>query len=158
MITLRTDAKFDDLERLIDKIARPGSGETRKIADGITKEFQSNFSRQSSGAGRWAALAPFTVRERQRLGFPGNAPILVRTGAYRRSFVERGGDHYESISQSSSGLTIEVGSNDPRGPELERGRANMPARSVTTLDSNQEENLFRLLDFITEQISNQFWR
>ena len=32
MFTLRTDAKFDDLERLIDKISRPGNGQTRAMA------------------------------------------------------------------------------------------------------------------------------
>ena len=49
MFTLQTNAKFDDLEQLIDKISRPGNGQTRMIADGIRQQFQANFTRQGSG-------------------------------------------------------------------------------------------------------------
>lgn len=158
MITLTTDGKaFGDLERLIDKISNPGSGNTRKIADGIRQQFQANFTRQGSGAGRWAPLRPFTIRERAAKGY-GAGPILVRSGRYRASFVQRGGDHYERVQQSGDGTTYEVGSNDSRGPELEFGRANMAARPVTILDDGQEAQLTRLVDFVVEQTERQFWR
>jgi hypothetical protein len=159
MITFRTDAKFDDLERLIDKIARPGSGQQATITGGIRREFQANFTRQGSGAGKWAPLRPFTIRQRQALGYAGSNPILVRSGRYRASFVQRGAaDHYERITQTGLGTMYEVGSDDPRGPELELGRANMAARPVTILDDGQEANLTRLIDFVIEQTERQFWR
>lgn len=158
MFTLQTNAKFDDLERLIDKISRPGNGQTRMISDGIRQRFQENFTRQASGVGNWAPLRPATVIDRQRKGYAGNRPILVRTGALRKSFVERGGDNYERIWQSPLGLTVEVGSDDPRAIFHERGTANMAARPVTLLDDAQDDGLFRLLDFVVDQIERQFWR
>lgn len=158
MFTLRTDAKFDDVERLIDKISRPGNGQTRAIVDGIKQRFQENFTRQGSGAGRWAPLAPSTREQRRAQGYAGASPILVRSGNYRQSFVGRGGDSYERVWQSPLGLTIEAGSDDSRGRWLELGTSRMPARPVTLLDDAQESRLVDLLDFVVGQIERQFWR
>ena len=158
MFILSTAAQFDDVERLIDKIARPGNGQTRMLADGIRQRFQENFTRQGSGAGAWAPLVPATVGQRRAQGYAGNRPILVRRGDLRKSFVERGGDHYERIWQSPVGLTVEVGSADPRAVFHERGTRTMPARSVTLLDDGQGEALFRLIDYVVEQTERQVWR
>ena len=159
MFTLTTNSPFDQLERLIDRIAKPGNGQTRALADGIRQQFQANFTRQGSGAGAWAALAPSTARQRQQQGYAGNRPILVRTGQLRASFVDRGAaDHYERIWQSAVGLTVEVGSDDPRAIFHERGTSRMPARPVTLLDDAQGEALFRLVDFVVVQTERQFWR
>lgn len=158
MITLSTNAKFDDIERLIDKITRPGNGQTRMIADGIKQQHQANFTRQGSGNGSWRQLAPATVADRRRQGYAGNRPILVRRGDLRRSFVERGGDNYERVWQSPVGLTIESGSDDPRAIFHERGTNRMPAREVVPLDDAQEQALIRLIDFVIDQTERQFWR
>lgn len=160
MFTLQLDGKsdFSDLERLIDKISRPGNGQTRMIADGIRQRFQENFTRQGSGAGRWAPLAPATRLDRQRRGYAGSSPILVRSGDYRQSFVGRGGDNHERIWQSTVGLTVEVGSNDRRGSWLERGTSKMPARPVTLFDDGQENALTQIIDYVVGQIESQFWR
>lgn len=155
MFTLQTNAKFDDLEQLIDKISRPGNGQTRMIADGIRQQFQANFTRQGSGSGNWAPLAPSTVEQRRRFGFAGNRPILVRSGSYRDSFVGRGSDNYENIQTTGFGLIIDVGSDDRRGPWLERGTSKMPARSVTLLDDGQSNQLADLVEFVIGQIERQ---
>jgi len=158
MFTLHTSAKFDDLERLIDKIARMGSGESRKIADGVRQEFHRNFTEQRSGAGQWAALRPMTIRQRREQGYAGERPILVRSGRYRASFTQRGGDNYERIQTSSFGLSIDVGSNDPRARELELGRPDMAARPVTLLSDESEQRLTRLIDFVIDQIERREWK
>ena len=160
MFTLHTNAKFDDLERLIDKIARMGSGESRKIADGVRQAFQENFTRQGSGAGRWPGLAPSTVRDRRRLGFGGERPILVRRGNLRAGYIDRGSpDHHERIWQSPVGLTIESGSADERIALLhERGTSRMPARSVSRLDDGQENRLTNIIDYVIDQIERREWR
>ena len=69
MFTLSTKDKFDDLERLIDRFVNMGNAEGRKITDGIRQQFAANFTRQGSGAGRWAALRPSTLRQRIAAGF-----------------------------------------------------------------------------------------
>lgn len=158
MITLTTDAKFDDLERLIDRINRPGNGNTRKIADAVTMGFQDNFTRQSSGAGAWARLAPATLVDRQRKGFAAG-PTLVRTGGLRASYVSRGGaSHYERISQSAVGLTIEAGSDDYRAPFHERGTAKMPARPISLLGESSENRIVDTIEFVLGQIDREFLR
>lgn len=158
MITLSTNAKFDDLERLIDRIARPGNNQQRAITDGIRQQFHRNFTRQGSGAGQWAALRPMTVRQRVEQGYAGQRPILVRSGRYRASWVGRGGDNYERIQRSSFGITFDVGSNDDRADELERGTSRMRARPVSLLDDEQEAQLVRIIDYVVEQIERQIWR
>lgn len=180
MITLHNNAKFDDLERLIDKIARMGGGESRKIADGVRQAFQENFSTEGAASGApWKSLASRTAATRQKLGWPSQRPILVRTGKYRRSFVQSGGDHIEQISSSGSGTTIDVGSQlasriherggtvtiphmqEARGGEFKNvggGRAFVPKRSVLELGDQQEERLVRLIDFVVNQIEKREWR
>lgn len=160
MFVLHTNARFDDLERLVDKITRMGNGDSRKIADGIKQMHQENFTRQGSGAGQWAGLAQSTIRERRRLGFGGERPILVRRGNLRAGYVNRGSpDHHERIWQSPIGLTIESGSADERIALLhERGTSKMPARSVSQLDDGQENRLVQIIDYVIEQIERREWK
>jgi phage gpG-like protein len=180
MITFRTDAKFDELERLIDRITRPGNSNLRKISDGVRRAFQENFTTEGAASGApWRPLAPRTVATRQQLGWPSRRPVLVRTGRYRRSFVQPGGDHIEQISSGSLGTTIDVGSElanriHERGgttsiPSWQQGRSGwmhvgggrnvfVPKRSVLGLGDRQEERLYRLLDYVIDHTERQFWR
>lgn len=146
----------DDLDRLIAKITNPGPRQRKSISDAIRQRFQENFTRQGSGAGPWAALRPVTVAQRIALGYPGQRPILVRSGRYRASFVQRGAPgHYESIQSGGGRLIIDVGSDDERAEELELGTANMAARPVTILDGTQEARLFDVIEFMIGQIENE---
>lgn len=180
MFTLHTNARFDDLERLIDKIARMGSGESRKIADGVRQAFQENFSTEGAASGKkWAPLSSITVATRRKLGWSPRRPILVRTGKYRRSFVRTGGEHIEQISTSGFGTTIDVGSqlanrihelggvtNIPSWQEGRRGWMHVggatdvfvPQRSVLDLGDRQEDKLERIIDFVIEQIERREWK
>lgn len=180
MITLRTQSRFDDLERLIDRIARPGNTNLRKIADGVTQAFQENFSTEGRASGEpWPALAARTVATRRKLGWPSRRPILVRTGKYRASFVQRGGDHIEEISTTGFGTIIDIGSqlanriherggvtNIPSWQEGRRGWMHVggarsvfvPKRSVLELGEEQEQRLVRLIDYVIEQTENREWR
>lgn len=180
MFTLHTNAKFDDLERLIDKITRMGSGESRKIADGVRQAFQENFSTEGAASGEpWKALAARTVATRQKLGWSPRRPILVRTGKYRRSFVQSGGEHIEQVSSSTAGTTIDVGSQlasriHERGgvtniPSLQEGRSGwmhvggarnvfVPKRSVLELGDAQEAKLERIIDYVIDQIERREWK
>lgn len=181
MITLRTDAKFDDIERLIDKISRPGNGNLRKIADGARQGFQDNFSSEGSAAGTpWRALAPRTVATRRKLGWAGSHPILKRTGKYEASFVNaNNSDHIEQISSNSGGVTIDVGSQLARRihehggttsiPSLQEGRSGwmhvggardvfVPARPVLGLGDQSEQRIVRIIDYVVGEIEKSVWR
>lgn len=180
MFTLHTDAKFDDAERLIDRVANMSGGNRRKIADGVTQAFQENFTTEGGASGEpWPALAPRTVATRRILGWSPRRPILVRTGKYRHSFVERGGQHIEDISSNSDGITFDIGSElanriHERGgvtniPSMQEGRSGwmnvggarnvfVPKRSVLGLGDGQEQRLIRIIDFVVDQTERQFWR
>lgn len=181
MFTLQTNAKFDDLERLVDKIARPGNGNLRKIADGVRQGFQENFSSEGAASGEpWKSLAGRTVATRQRLGWAGSHPILKRTGKYEASFVNaNNSSHIEEISSGAGGVTIDVGSQlanriHERGgmtsiPSLQEGRGGwmhvggarkvfVPKRSVLGLGDRQEDRLVRIIDFVIGEIEKSVWR
>lgn len=181
MITLSTNAKFDDLERLVDRISRPGSGNTRKIAGAVRQGFRDNFESEGAAAGaRWQDLAGKTVLTRRRLGFAGSHPILKRTGNYANSFSNSGhGDHIEEITTSGQGTVIDVGSqlasriherggfiNIPARQQSRKnglmnvggGRAFVPQRSALRLGERSEQRIIDTVEYIIGQIERSSWR
>lgn len=128
---LQRNTIADDIDQLINRISNPGSAQKRSIADAIRRGFQDNFSTEGSAAGTpWKELSPKTVASRQKLGFAGAHPILVRTGRYRDSFVRGGSqDNYESIQSVGGQLQVEAGSVADRAHIHEYGAVvNIPGR------------------------------
>lgn len=153
---ITTNARFDDLERILDRIKNPGNRQKRMITDVIRRMFQQNFTRQGSGAGSWAALRPSTVEDRRRQGYPGSRPILVREGDYRASFISATSpDHYENVFQDANGTVYEVGSKHPLGRVHELGTSKMAARPVTLLDARQENEIWSVLDFVVDMLDRE---
>ena len=143
--TLRELATF--LERL-GNIPPPAS--RKAVADTIRQGYMENFRSESAGGVPWAPLAPSTIKDRIRRGYPGPRPKLVRTGDYRRSWTQPGGDHVEEWHQGAGWWNVVVGSTDYRVPLHERGTGRMPARPVNRLSDKammyiyyRMENYFR---------------
>lgn len=152
MITLLTDAKFDELEQIVDRLNRPTGSEQRMVTDAIREEYMTNFRRQGSAAGRWARLATATVFDRRRLGY-GPTPILVREGDLRNTFTQRGdSDHIEQVIMSGSGVTYEVGSSDQRADWLSHGTDRIPARPIEEFDTQQEDRLWAAIEAVVDQM------
>lgn len=129
----RTRREIADFLRLADDLAAPPVEAVRPVQETIRAAFDFAFEREG-GAEPWAPLAPYTQRERRRLGYPPQHPILQRTGSYRRSFSEEGDANHISEWEVAGGVwRIAEGSADERAQELEEGRWNMPARPVTDL-------------------------
>lgn len=136
----RTRREITAFLRLADELASPTADAIRPVQETIRAAFDFAFEREGSAAA-WAPLAPFTQRERRRLGYPPQHPILQRSGDYRRSFTEEGHPAHVSEWSAAAGIwQITEGSADDRAQELEQGRWNMPARPVTDL-GEQGENL-----------------
>ena len=78
---------------------------------------------------KWAELTPFTKRERIRLGYNGNDPLL------------RSGDLRDSISHDTdaSGLEAVIGSTDQRMVYLELGTKWIAPRSVLGLAAYRKQ-------------------
>jgi hypothetical protein len=107
----------------------------RTIRDG----FHASFDRQG-GRTRWPALAPRTVEERRRLGFPPRRPILERTGALRRHVVTT--PAVTRRTPSGAELRIEPGNvvdGVPKYRALAKGSpsSNLPARPMVVLTPDQ---------------------
>jgi len=107
-----------------------------KSADTVLDVNRVTFEREGPG---WAPLAPATVEDRERHGFPGEHPILERTGALKRSLTVKGalGNVYEvGRDYMKVGSELET----PSGWNLailhQFGTDRMPARPIIGLDRN----------------------
>lgn len=144
-----------ELMDILRRMREPDAEVSAGLGEAVRQGFAENFAGERSGTGRaWNPLAPSTVRERVRLGFPGEHPILVRTGQYRESFLSRSaGDHLHRLQVAAGGWTLEEGSTDYRVKWLEGGTHtadsdwfHIPPRPVTLLSPEAEERLGDFLD------------
>lgn len=113
-------------------------------ADLVLETNESTFQREGPG---WTPLARSTVLERERLGYPGEHPILVREGILKSSLAEKDarGNIYEvERNFMRVGSVLEVG-----GWNLamihQFGTARIPARPIIGLEiGNLRRNLSRI--------------
>lgn len=148
----RTQIEIADFIARIDEMIAPGEDAIRPIQQTIRAGFAFNFAAERGDDRPWAPLAPVTMRERRRLGFPPDHPILVRRGEYRDSFTEEG--HPQHVSEWNAGAgrwTIEEGSRDERIEHLEIGTWRIPARPVTIIGRSGEDMLKTILDLMFDQ-------
>ncbi len=143
-LTLRADdATAKEIDRILAGLRRmvtPGQAEIQPIRDAIHLAFAENFDREGSGSGLWAALAERTVLERLELGYPGDHPILIRSGEYADTWINQDAPgHGSEIEAEAATWRIAEGSNDPRAPALEFGGPRLPARPVADLSDWQIE-------------------
>lgn len=142
----------DDLAKFVDRVTNLRRVDQRQVDRAVRRQFAGAFSRQGDNR-RWAPLAEATVQQRNRLGFPGRAPILIRTGDYMRTFTKAGEpDHISEYEQRSDGWVLESGSKDERVQWLETGTRRMPARPVTDLSSASANRITDTVDAIFERI------
>ena len=149
VLTLRIyNIRFDPIEQFLDHLSRPTLRELRGVEQAVRKGFANNFNSQGPQGRAWAALAPFTQRQRARQGFNPTSPILIRTGRYQRSFTRVGGYTELSYLANGGGWEFSVGSSDPRADALDYGaRArNLPARPVRLLDFAAERGVAAALE------------
>ena len=109
------------------------------------------FNKTATGrAAEWAPLAESTAKERVRLGYGGDHPILWRTGLLGESLATAG----------AAGNLTEIGDWEARfGTDIPYGRfhqlgtSRMPARPIVGLTRDRKAAVVRRLrDYIFEQI------
>lgn len=146
--------------RLIADLSRPDPQAMEDIAEAIRQGFARNFGAESGGDGAaWPALAPWTVAEREHVGYSGAHPILIRSGSYLYSWIESNYPHHVSLRESDGmGWTVAEGTSDPRASVLELGGASdsghpVPARPVAQLSEQAEAEIGRrLLAWLTRKL------
>lgn len=99
----------------------------------IRAEFRRNFA-DERGRRPWAPLAPRTVEERIRLGYPGRRPILKRTGALERHVVNAPA----MVLRVPTGLELRIAPGErvngvAKYRPLALGTGTMPARPMVVL-------------------------
>lgn len=153
---------FDSLVDFIRQVTNPGKNEVNKVGDAVRQGYQENFSSEGGNLGtRWLPLAPRTQKERERLGYASQHPILVRSGSYRDSFVERNGpNHIEDYTSEGNGWQLVTGSRDPRGSILNNGgwtiiknqRVYVPPRPVDYLTESSQQRVTDTIGYLVEEI------
>lgn len=122
-------------------------------SEGGWYSFGATVARTGSGRGArgssWAPLAPSTVRERERLGYGGAHPILVRQGDLMESLTVLGArGNITRIGPTSA----EFGTAHPLAPFHHWGTRRMPARPLVGLTWRRKQGIVkRLGDYIREQ-------
>lgn len=94
-------------------------------------DIQRNFNTEGSFVGGWRALSPRYAR--WKLAHYGNKPILVRTGAMKRSFTVGGPGNVLRAWK----LRAILGSSIQRAGFHQTGTARMPARPIVWLGSQR---------------------
>lgn len=97
----------------------------------------------------WALLRPATVADRERRGFGGEHPMLVRYGDLRASVIERGalGNVFE-VSPTS----VRVGTEYPTAGYHQHGTSRMVARKMIGLKWESRSRILRILgNYVREQ-------
>lgn len=70
----------------------------------------------------WAPLARWTQQERYEQGFDPHEPILVRTGRYRKTWIDPNDPfHVSDVGFSGFSWVLSEGSQDPRAERLTYG-------------------------------------
>lgn len=154
MLTLEAQGDpFEDLLKFVKAIVAPTQDEQQQVSNVVREGWRENFTGERSGDGRaWVALAPSTVRQRIRAGYPAR-PILVRTGALRNSLLNPGASNsYEELQTTGDGWTLLVGTEDPKAIFHELGTSRMPARPFVALSDQAEQRVVSALDLLVAQI------
>lgn len=144
---------FAGLLETIERLHNPTPDMQDEVGDAVRQGAYRSFNWQGSRGGAWLGLARVTQLERVRLGYPPARPILVRSGAYMRSFTNRNDpNHIQDYQATGEGWALEVGSRDERAPVLEFGLGPIPPRPVLDLHEPDEEHILDVIDGILARI------
>jgi hypothetical protein len=150
MMTLRPSAQstqqfFQTIES-IQQLTTPPAPLVSAIQQAICEEFERNFTSEADAGLSWPRLSEVTIRIRLAQGF-GAGPILVRTGDYKRSWVDPTHPaHVHELRQSSSHWSVEEGSEHAFTAKHELGEGKTPARPARNVTVAGEERISRVID------------
>lgn len=124
----------------------------QQVAEDLRGDFASQFASQGGFYGKsskWAPLMPATVKDRERKGYLGTWPILIRTGALISSLINPDDSaHIEQITDTS----LVIGTNYFTAPFHQLGTVKMVSRPVVGLSWKRKSAIVkRLNDFVQAQ-------
>lgn len=148
------------LEQLEDRLRIIPGVLTYIAEDDVVAKIVENFETESDDGTPWAELRPRTVQERRELGFPGEHPILYRTGQLFLSLTVNA--VVEREDSGSGRASLAMGTDDARFRELQQGREDMEPRPMvpesragkTVLCMSIEEHCVDFIEGIAEDIAH----
>lgn len=154
MISIKIETSgFEKVLRLADNISRlpmllqvwGAEKVPRIIKDSAIKTMQSN------GRGNWDKLASATVEDRERKGFPGTTPILIRSGELFTEIRGAGA----GITRTTDGLEISMPSPMLSGKYRAHqtgtpgGAPNLPQRPIFNIFQDDFNEMMKELQQLT---------
>lgn len=124
---------------------------TEKAAEEIEVTAKAEIGKYQEAMGpfpAWAPLAESTEREKRRLGYPPDSPLL-RTGEMR-----------DSIQHQTSGLEAAIGSTDKKMVYHELGTSKMPPRPVLGLAAYESKKRVQVLmsEIVFSWLAGRGWK
>lgn len=120
----------------------------------LLQSFATNFRQEGGVFGAfsaWPALALATVRDRERQGYGGVSPMLVRQGTLFESVVARG---YEGNVFEVRPNQLVVGTTISHAKFHQRGTRRMPSRKIIGLSWQMRQRIVRIL---AEYVKHLAW-
>ena len=111
-------SKLNRIQRGIRNPGRP----LKESEDILNREVNTNWGKEGGLFGGWKPLAASTVRDRERLGFPGRRPILQRTGKLK-----------ESTRSGIQGNILTIENTDEKFKYHQKGTKRIPQRKILSL-------------------------
>ena len=138
-VTFVSDGSLDaEIKKIAERLQRPNPVNVDVISDTMRAIVRENFATESGDGQAWQELARSTVEERESLGYPGEHPILIRSGDLFESATNpNDSGHIERVEPDLTGFSVTIGTNDPRARKLNDGAGRIPARPFMTADSEQ---------------------
>ena len=141
--------------------ARLTDTDLQQIGDSVRAGIWRTFENEGAAPRKWARLAPFTVKDRIEKGFPGEHPILFRTGSLEASWIERSHPlHNQFVKRTATGLELSVGSEDDRVPILTLGSLvmHMPPRPMHEISDADVERVAQRTESVVAYRAEQVGR
>ena len=167
-------ADFSKLTQLTSALSDPSKiivtfdNIREKIESARKADIGQRFIDQADGTGKqWAGLAPSTVKDRIKKGFPGSSPILIRTGKLRDAAINANIQTGISSDASFYTATIEDADIAKIANILQKGSSknNLPARvffDISPTFSDKVKELFaeaqtnRIKELFSGQLVSSF--
>ena len=142
-VTFVSDGSLEQqIKEIVQRIQRPNPVNIDVISDTMRAIVRENFESESGDGQPWTQLARQTVEEREQQGYPGEHPILIRSGDLFESATNPNDpDHVERVEGNLAGFSVLIGTNDPRATRLNNGGGRIPARPFMTADGEQTDIL-----------------
>lgn len=109
----------------------------------LLKTFRDNFATQGRTLGEpWARLKPATIKQKMRLGYLAQGP-LVRTGKMKEAFISRPGSDHVTITNPTPYFAYH---------QSNRPRRKLPRRVMMKIDQRRKQEIVKIFQSSVQEL------